>query len=265
MDLDLKGKVAIITGGGRGIGKAAGRSLAREGVDIALASRDRAVLEATRQQIEQESGVKVRAYPTETGDDASVKALVEGVMRDFGRIDILVNAAATAAGQSKPPKLSEITNEAFFAELNTKVLGYVRTAREAAPHMTKPGGRIINISGLAARTTGSIIGSIRNIGVAATTKNLADELAPLGITAICIHPGNTRTEKTAALIERRAREEGVSTAEIEKRMGGGSLAKRIIDAEEVGDVIALLASPKAAIINGDVITAGGGMPGTIYY
>ena len=125
--------------------------------------------------------------------------MVEGVLAAFGRVDILVNNAAQPAGQSKPPSLEEITTEALWAEVNVKVLGYLRTAREVAkPMAAQGGGRIINVSGLAARSTGSIIGTIRNISVAALTKNLADELAPKGISAVCVHPGLTRTEKTPA-------------------------------------------------------------------
>jgi NAD(P)-dependent dehydrogenase (short-subunit alcohol dehydrogenase family) len=150
-------------------------------------------------------------YVANTGDDAAVKAAVAQVLGDFGRIDILVNCAAAVGGQGKPPTLAEITNEPFFADMNVKVMGYLRTICEVAPHMAvRGGGRIINISGLAALQTGSTIGSIRNVGVAALTKNLADELAPSGISVVCVHPGRTRTEKTDEFVGRQAEAQGVA-------------------------------------------------------
>ncbi len=266
MDLELKGKSAIITGGNRGIGKAIAKELAREGVNVAIVARDKPALAAAAKEIAGNSGVKVLDISADTGDDAAVKKMVADVAAAFGRIDILVNCAAQAGGQGKPPSLTEITNEHFWSDMNVKVLGYLRTAREVAPHMIKAGsGRIINVSGLAARQTGTIIGSMRNVSVAALTKNLADELGPHGISAVCVHPGLTRTEKTPSVLAAQAKAQGVSEAEIEKRMAGRNLARKIITAEEIAYVVAFVASPKAVALNGDVIAAGGGAPGSIHY
>lgn len=150
--------------------------------------------------------------------------------------------------------------------MNVKVMGYLRTAREAALHMKKQGsGRIINVSGLAARTTGNIIGSIRNVAVAALTKNLADELSPFGISTVCVHPGLTRTEKTPGVVQQRAQALGVTTGEVEKQMAAANLTRRLITAEDIAHVVAFLASPKSVAINGDVVAAGGGAPGSIHY
>jgi NAD(P)-dependent dehydrogenase (short-subunit alcohol dehydrogenase family) len=150
--------------------------------------------------------------------------------------------------------------------MNVKVMGYLRTAREVAPHMMRQkSGRIVNVSGLAARQTGTIIGSMRNVSVAALTKNLADELAPHGVQAICVHPGLTRTEKTPGVVAAQAKAQGVTEAEIERRMAGRNLVREIIGAEDIARVVVFLASPKAKAINGDVIAAGGGVPGSIYY
>src|SRR5471032_2884776 len=158
MDLGLAGKVAIVTGGSRGIGKAIARELAAEGAEVAIVARDKAALEATGAQISQEAGRAILAVSADTGDDDSVKAMVAQVLATFGRVDILVNCAAQPAGQAKPPALAEITTEALWADVNVKVMGYLRTAREvASPMAAQGGGRIINISGLAARSTGSII------------------------------------------------------------------------------------------------------------
>ena len=266
MDLELKGKVAVVTGGSRGIGKAIGRELAKEGANVALVGRDLASLEPAVAELARLGGGQVKAFKGDTGDDASVKKMVADVVAAFGRVDILVNCAAKPSGQTKPPSLAELTTEEFWDHLNTKVVGYMRTAREVAPHMMRQKwGRIINISGLGARQTGTTVGSIRNVGVAALTKNLADELGPSGISVVCVHPGLTRTEATPGVIERRAKAQGISPAEVEKQMASGNVLKRIITAEELAYVCAFLASPKAVAINGDAVSAGGGAPGSIYY
>ncbi|HYM17394.1 MAG TPA: SDR family oxidoreductase [Micropepsaceae bacterium] len=266
MDLDLKGKVAVVTGGSRGIGKAIARALAREGADVALIARNLEDAEKTAVEIAKESGRTVRAYRADTGDDGQVKDVFARIVADFNRLDILVNAAAQPGGQAPPPKLAGITDENFWSDMNVKVMGYIRCAREAAPHMAKRGwGRIINISGLAARSTGSIVGSIRNIGVAALTKNLADELGPLGINVTCVHPGMTRTEKTPGVLKRRAEATGLTPEEVERRFADGNTIKHLVTAEEVADVVAFLASPKSIGITGDAIAVGGGMPGAIHY
>jgi NAD(P)-dependent dehydrogenase (short-subunit alcohol dehydrogenase family) len=262
----IAGRAVIVTGGSRGIGKAIALELAKEGAEVAIVARGKAALEASGAEITGRVGRPILAIAADTGDDASVKAMVAEVLAKFGRIDILVNCAAQPAGQSKPPALAEVTAEALWADVNVKVMGYVRTAREVAgPMAAQGGGRIINISGLAARSTGSIIGSIRNISVAALTKNLADELGPKGITAVCVHPGLTRTEKTPEVVARQAAAQGVEPAEIEKRMAALNLVGKLISAEEIAYLVAFLASPKSVAVNGDVIAAGGGTRGAIYY
>jgi NAD(P)-dependent dehydrogenase (short-subunit alcohol dehydrogenase family) len=260
------GRVAVVTGGSRGIGKAIARALAREGTDIALIARNMADAEATAAMVAKESGRTVRAYRADTGEDDAVREAFAKIVKDFGRLDILVNAAAQPGGQAPPPKLADITNENFWSDVNVKVMGYVRCAREAAPHMAKVHwGRIINISGLAARSTGAIIGSIRNVSVAALTKNLADELGVSGINVTCVHPGMTRTEKTPGVVARRAEATGSTTEEVERRFAEGNTIKHLVTAEEVADVVAFLASPRSIAITGDAIAVGGGMPGAIYY
>jgi NAD(P)-dependent dehydrogenase (short-subunit alcohol dehydrogenase family) len=265
MDLQLAGKTAIVTGGSRGIGKAIAHELANEGVDIAIVARSIDALEQTAAELAEATGRRIFAVVADTASDESVKSMVAQAAGALGRIDILVNCAAQPGGQQPPPKLAAITDEAFYADINVKVMGYLRCAREVAPHMIRSGwGRIINISGLAARGTGSTIGSIRNVSVVALSKNLADELGPHGINVTVVHPGLTRTEKTAGVIAARAERQGLSHAEAEQRMVN-NLVGRWIDAADIANVVTFLASPKSVAINGDVIAAGGGVAGTIYY
>ena len=126
-------------------------------------------------------------------------------------------------------------------------------------------GRIVNISGLAARNTGNAIGSMRNVAVAAMTKNLADELGPQGIHVTVVHPGLTRTERTAPLVAARAAARGVAPELVEAEMAAGNSIQHFVDASEVAYVVAFLCSPKSRAINGDAVAAGGGVRGTIHY
>jgi NAD(P)-dependent dehydrogenase (short-subunit alcohol dehydrogenase family) len=225
-------------------------------------ARGREALAETANELRTETGRQIEPVPVDTNLDESVKAMVERVQERFGRIDILVNCAAAAGGSAPVPKLPEITGDLFFADMNVKVMGYLRCAREVAPHMEREGwGRIINISGLAARQSGTM----RNVAVVALTKNLADDLGPKGINVTVVHPGMTRTEAVAARWAAQAEREGVALAEIERRQAEGTSIKRVIDAADIANVVAFLASPKSVAINGDVIAAGGGAPRSIYY
>ena len=266
MDLQLDGKVALVTGGSRGIGKAIARTLASEGVDVAIAARNADTLDATAREIAGETGRRILPVVADTGSTESVDSMVESVVAEMGGVDILVNNAARPGGQGPVPSLAEITDETFNEDVNVKVLGYLRCARAIAPRMIRRGwGRIISISGLAARESGTTVGSIRNVSVVAMTKNLADELGPHGINATVIHPGMTRTEATPGVIAWRARESGVGEGEIERRMAEANSVRRMIDASDIAYVVAFLASPRSIAINGDVIAAGGGAGRSIYY
>jgi NAD(P)-dependent dehydrogenase (short-subunit alcohol dehydrogenase family) len=266
MDLQLHQKRALVTGGSRGIGKAIAAALAREGVDLVIAARTLEPLEAAATELSQQSGRRIAPVVVDTGDDASVKALIRSAVEILGGLDILVNCAARPMGQSAPPRLADITDAVFYDDVNVKVMGYLRTAREAAPVMAAAGwGRIINVSGLGARQTGSIVGSMRNVAVAALTKNLADELGPKGINVTVVHPGLTRTEATADVTRRVAVGSGGTAADVEARWGANVSIGRIVDADEVADVVAFLASPRSVAINGDAIACGGGARGSIHY
>jgi NAD(P)-dependent dehydrogenase (short-subunit alcohol dehydrogenase family) len=106
-------------------------------------------------------------------------------------------------------------------------------------------GRIINISGLAARQTGNAVGSMRNVAVAALSKNMADEWGPHGIQVTVVHPGLTRTERTAPLVAARAAGQGVSAAQVEAQMAAGNSIHHLVDAAEVADVVVFLCSPRS--------------------
>jgi NAD(P)-dependent dehydrogenase (short-subunit alcohol dehydrogenase family) len=266
MDLKLLGKRAVVTGGSRGIGKAIARTLAEEGVKVVIASRGKDALAATAEELTNETGSTVIGVVADTGSDESVANLIAEAKAVLGGIDILVNCAARPGGQSTVSTLEGITTEEFNDHMNIKVMGYLRCARDVAPIMAEQGwGRIVNISGLASRSSGTVVGSMRNVAVSAMTKNLADELGPKGINVTVIHPGLTRTEATAGVIAGQAEAAGVSEDEIEKQIAQGNSSRTIIDASDIAYVVAMLASPLSIAINGDGIAAGGGVGTAIHY
>lgn len=250
MDLGLTGKRAIVTGGSRGIGRAVARALSLEGAAVGLAARDPERLSRAARELSAESGAQVVGRSCDTRDDASVQAMVDHLAGELGGVDILVNAAARPS-LAAPPPWSELTGAALWEEVDTKVMGYLRCIRAVVPHMRRSGwGRIVNVSGLAARQATSVVGSVRNVAVSAMTKVLADELGADGINVTVVHPGLTRTE---AMPDELA------------ALGSGNLIGRIVEAEEVAWVVAFLASPCSVAITGDAVACGGGVRGAIHY
>jgi NAD(P)-dependent dehydrogenase (short-subunit alcohol dehydrogenase family) len=204
MDVELAGKRAIVTGGSRGIGKAVAKTLAAEGAAVVIGARGQEALESAAAEIAA-SGARIVPVVVDTGDDASVRSFVAQAVDALGGVDILVNSAAQPSGQARPPKVVEVEGEAFFADFNVKVLGYLRMIREVAPLMAEQGwGRIINIDGLGARTSGSVLTSMRNASVAALTKNASDQLEASGINVTGVSPGLVRTEATARVMGEQA-------------------------------------------------------------
>ena len=264
MNLELDGRRAIVTGGGTGIGRAIAHALADEGARVAIAGRRADVLSAAAADIAQGSGAEVIPVVADTASGESVRALVATVADAFGGVDILVNNAAEQPAQ-QGPGYAGVSDEWFRRQLNVKVLGYLRTAQAVAPLMAGQGwGRIINISGTGARQTVSLIGSVRNVSVAALTKNLADELGPVGINVTVVHPGATATERAREALGLDDGDEE-RTRERLRALGHHNAIGRVVDPREVGWVVAFLASPKSVSIAGDAVVVGGGILGEIFY
>jgi NAD(P)-dependent dehydrogenase (short-subunit alcohol dehydrogenase family) len=268
VDLELVGKRAIVTGGSRGIGLAIAKALSAEGAHVALVARDLGALAAAKKAVEESGGLaagRVITVRCDTGDDHAVGHMAADVAAAFGGVDILVNAAARP-NTGAVVGIEQFDEAEFTEQVNVKVLGYLRCARAVVPSMKASGwGRIVNVSGLAARSSGAITGTVRNVAVAAATKNLADELGHHGINVTAVHPGVTVTEKTPAILAERAARAGITPEEAERRLAASVSIGRLVTAEEVAAVVAFLASPRSVAVNGDAIAVGGGTPGPIYY
>ena len=266
MDLHLDGRRAIVTGGSRGIGLATARALAAEGVRVALVARDADGLAAAAAGLREAGASEVMEVPTDTTDHAAVRAMTGTVADRFGGVDVLVNAAARPASAGPPTDLASVTDDAVRTELETKLLGYLRCARAVAPLMTAQGwGRIVNVSGLNARKSTSLVGSVRNVAVASMTAALAQELGPHGVNVTVVHPGITQTERTPGVLADRAAAAGTDEAAARAELDATTTIGRITTAAEVADVITFLCSPRSVAINGDAVPTGGGTPGTTHY
>ncbi len=262
MDLQLHGKSAIITGGSGPIGRAVGTVLAQEGVRVTLAARTREPLEAAVQEVAAASKGEVIGLPSDVTDGASVQRMVDEAVQRFGGVDILVNGAVPRVRSGPESAAAFPSEQQFRAELDVKVLGYLRCVQAVTPHMKARGwGRIVNLSGLNARNANATLGAMRNVSVVAMTKNLADELGPDGINVTVVHPGGVLTDRTVE----RASQAGMSLEEFSAAAGKDNAIRRMVTAEEVAWVVAFLCSPRSVAITGDVVTVSGGAGRAIYY
>lgn len=240
-------------------------TLAAEGAHVAIAGRRLSTLQQAATRISGRGRGSVSPVVVDTTNDHSVQSMVAAVTENLGGVDILVNCAAQPASVGAAG-LANLTDQEIRQQFETKVLGYLRCARAVAPHMIGQGwGRIVNISGLNARQATSIVGSIRNVSVAAMTKNLADELGPAGIGVTVVHPGMTVTDRTPQLLADIARSTGTTARDVEASLAAATSIGRLITATEVADVVAFLCSPRSVAITGDAIPVGGGSKGPIYY
>ena len=265
MDLQLKGKRALITGGSRGIGKAIARRLAMEGADCAICARNEGPLKESAAELAAESGRTIFPWVADTSDAASIQRLVTEAASALGGLEILVNSAARRSGPV-PENLENMTGEWLAQDFQEKLIGYFLCAKAAAPYMKTAGwGRIINISGLAARNAGAISAGARNVSTANLAKNLAVELGPLGINVNAVYPGGTLTERVREDMAERARTQGVPVEQLIQQMAASTTIGRAVTPEDIANVVAFLASPLSQAINGQAIDVSGGLGRSIYY
>ncbi len=236
MDFDLKGRVAIVTGGNRGIGRAVANALAAEGTELAIAARDMRLLERVACDLRAKHGVRVLPISYDSRDRAQVDRMVAQTAEEFGRIDILVNNGAPAGGGGT--RMEELTDEYLMeGNLDPKVMGYFRCLRAVVPYMREQGfGRIVNVAGVAARQAFAIPGAMRNAAVTAMGKAASFDLGSDGITVTTVHPGSVYDEDV---------------------VGGWGRATSL----DMANVVTFLSSPRAACLTGEAIAVASGHSG----
>lgn len=257
MELNLRGKVALVTGASKGIGKAIAEALADEGVNLAICSRSKEQLEEVATIIHQRTDVQVLPVSTDLSTLDGIRAFSHAAVTRFGTVDILVNnAGAIRAGSllAKP-------DEDWQIDWALKVFGYMRLAREIFPVMqARDGGRIINIIGTAGRqpNAGYIAGGGANAALMNMTKALADEGAPHNILVNAINPGPIRTERWDSLMVSQAAERNQTPQEVEAAWMQSNPLQRAGEPHEVASLAVFLASAPASYINGAIIPVDGG-------
>jgi len=259
MDLGLSGKVAWITGGGGDIGSAIATELASEGAKLAITGRNQDRLRARAAEIAAATGAEVIAVPADVTSTAEVKAAAAAIIERLGAIDIVVNSAATPGGKANGP-LETVDDAQLLADLDQKYVSCLRTAQAAAPSMKQRGwGRLIHISGLNARQSGTYSAGGRNLAMVHLSKTLSDELGEYGITSNVVHPAATHGVWWDRRLAAQSEERGVPIAELEAEIASTYSIRRLLDPEEIAHVVVFLASPKSVGITGESIGAGGGM------
>lgn len=263
MDLELKGRVAIVTGGGMGIGKDVAHYLAEEGCDVVICSRTMKVLEQTAAEITAATGARVVPVVCDTTSMESVQAMVDKTVEIFGKVDILVNGAAAPSGVVRN-SIEFAEDHELLGDMDTKVIGYFRCAKAVTPYMKKNGfGRIVNIGGLTGRGS-KVMSGMRNLAIVHMTKNLSDQLGPNGITCNIIHPGVVDTPHIQELYEREGKLQNKTPQEVEQGYIDATPIRRTLKPVEIAWLIAFLSSPKAGAITGESIGIDGGLTRGIF-
>jgi NAD(P)-dependent dehydrogenase (short-subunit alcohol dehydrogenase family) len=256
MDLGLSGKVALVTGAGGGIGSAISTELAREGVDLCLAARDRNKLDEAAGGIAGISGRRPAVFSGDLREPDVSPAAIAAAVAAFGRLDILVNCA----GDTRRGDFLELSDEDWADGFAVKFHGYVRMTRAAWPHLRQTQGAVINIVGVGSRAGSAefAIGGAVNVALLNFTKAMADLGTREGVRVNAINPGLIETDRLARNIERLMGLHCCSRDEAVSRLLAPRGTTRFGRPEEVGSLAAFLASSKAAFIHGAIVDIDGG-------
>lgn len=258
MELRMDGRVALITGGSDGLGRAMAHGFARAGADVAIVARRQEQLDAARDEIAAASGQRIVAYSADVSDAAQIEEMFKQVLGDFGQVDVLVNNAGT----SQTGTFEEITDETWRFDIDLKLMAAVRLCRLALPPMKqRKWGRIINVLNTAAKAPrgGSAPTSVTRAAGMALTKVLAGEGAAHNVlvNALCtgIIESGQWDRRHAALAPEKSREEFLADMAKQRGLPMGRLGT----AEEFANMACFLASDAGSYINGTAINVDGGL------
>ena len=257
----MSGKVALVTGGSKGIGRACAARLAAEGCDVMIVARTEADLADAAAALAQESGQRIEICATDLRSPQGCEAAVGALKHAFGRLDILVNnAGATQSGDFF--KLDDALWEDGFA---LKFYACMRLSRALWPLLKDAQGAVVNIIGGASKTPNAnfMIGGAVNAAITNFTKALAELGLRDGVTVNAVHPGATVTGRLDSLLNQRAAADNMSRGDFEKQELARSGLRRYGQPEDIANLVAYLASPVAEHIHGADLFVDGGATKTI--
>ncbi|HET9175560.1 MAG TPA: SDR family oxidoreductase [Pseudolabrys sp.] len=255
MQLGLSGKVAVVTGGSRGIGKAIAQVLLEEGCAVAICSRNAAQLEAAVAELSEKG--RVLGVPTDVVNENAVRKFIDTVVQKFGRIDILVNNAGTHLRGT----VESTTLEILERQLRDKVFGFFTMIKAVLPTMkTQRDGRIVNIVGQAARHPhpDRFPSGVTNAALMAMSKSVADSVARDNIRVNTVCPQYIESELLVSLIQKEMRERGVDRATAAAGFTRANPLGRTGQPKEVADLVAFLVSDCAGFVAGSAVSIDGG-------
>lgn len=277
MDLGIAGKVAVVTGGSHGIGRAIARALSSEGVRVAICGRTKEALLVAADGIQQQTGNPVLPVVADVLVKQEIENFVAAALAEFGSVDIAVNNADLI---THDVSFFELYDEDWLEKVNVKLLAPIRMIQLVAPVMKRNGwGRIINIGGGSARSVndGSWAKGATQPGLINLTKRLSQLLGRDGITVNLVEPGNiwtdgrtrmggrSRIEVRSEELAQRAAAEGISYAEMEERACREFVIGRRLQPEDVANLVAYLSSQLAGAITGETLLVDGGEKPTVRF
>jgi len=263
MDLSIKGKNAIVCASSQGLGKSAAVDLAKEGVNLAICSRNKDKINLVKEEIEQIADVKVVAIEADLSSEKDINALFQEAKKELKAIDILINNN----GGPPPSTFEELTDEDWQRTFNSTMMSAIRLSKLVLPDMKKnKWGRIINISSVSVKTpvNGLFLSNSIRMGVLGWAKALSDEVAPHGITVNSVCPGTTKTERIEQILNAQSESSGKDKSEIEEAMANSIPMLRIGEATDLSALITFLASEKASYMTGLAVQVDGGSARTFY-
>jgi 3-oxoacyl-[acyl-carrier protein] reductase len=258
VDLGLRGKIALVGGASRGLGRACAKALATEGARVVLCARTPERLTEAAREIERDTGSETLAVPADLRRADDITRLVNATREAFGSIDILVHNT----GGPPPGLFLDHDDEAWGAAFDGLLLSFVRLCRAVVPAMrAKRWGRIITSTSFAVREPAErlVLSNALRTAVVAASKTLADEVAGDGITVNCVAPGAFDTDRLRSIFEAQAKETGRAIDDVRAQWESRIPIGRVSRPEELAALVAFLASDHAASITGACIPVDGGM------
>jgi 3-oxoacyl-[acyl-carrier protein] reductase len=256
MELNLKGKTALVAASSQGLGKAIAEGLLKEGANVMLSSRDEAKLEEVKSELQKLGGEVefIRADVTSADD---IRNMVKAAADRFGGVDILVNNA----GGPPSGSFESLSDEEWVNSFELNLLSYVRIIREALPHLKKNGGKIINIasSSIKEPIPGLVLSNTFRTGIVGLSKTLAQEFAPYGILVNTLAPGRIDTDRVRHLDQVNGEKAGVSAGEMKEKSQKSIPLNRYGTPEEFAKVAVFLASEANTYMTGSSFLVDGGM------